>query len=278
MAATGSVDRDGFALDFVRQGSGIPMLILGPPRYYQRVFPVDLGSTFDIVFANLRLFVPAPPAFDVSTLSRATYSDDIEAVRRAAGLVRPVVVGHSITGLLALEYARRHPESTRGVVVIAAPPAGVAELSEHWGSFFEQDAGADRRAAHARNVVTRGMPTSIRTGQDIVDQYVANGAFYWFDPTFDATPLWEGVEPRYPAFLQLNGDLYGHYQLEPVEVPVFLALGRYDYAVPYLLWDDERKKRIGRLHYELYERSGHTPPYEEPQRFAADLIAWAESL
>ena len=37
MTMSGSVDGDGFALEWVRDGSGVPMLIVGPPRYYQRV-------------------------------------------------------------------------------------------------------------------------------------------------------------------------------------------------------------------------------------------------
>jgi hypothetical protein len=38
-------------------------------------------------------------------------------------------------------------------------------------------------------------PATITTGRDFADLYIANGAFYWYDPTFDASPLWEGVDP-----------------------------------------------------------------------------------
>ena len=68
------------------------------------------------------------------------------------------------------------------------------------------------------------------------------------------------------------------YDLEPLDVPVFIGLGRYDYAIPYELWDREHMQRLARVHYELYDKSGHTPPYEEPQRFTADITAWATSL
>jgi len=114
MATSGSVERDGSKLDWVQVGGGIPMLIVGPPRHYQRVFPHDLRSTFDVVFANMRGFVPLPEGVDVTTINRDTFSDDIEAIRQAAGVVRPVVVGHSVVGKIVLEYARRYPDSVRG--------------------------------------------------------------------------------------------------------------------------------------------------------------------
>jgi pimeloyl-ACP methyl ester carboxylesterase len=91
------------------------MLIVGPPRYYQRVFSDELCRSFEIVFGNMRAFVPPPQGFD-TTLSRDTYSDDIEAIRRASGLDRPVVVGHSIAGTMVFEHARRYPTSVRGVL------------------------------------------------------------------------------------------------------------------------------------------------------------------
>ena len=277
MATFGSVDRDGFTLDWVREGSGIPMLIVGPPRYYQRAYPADLRENFEIVFGNIREFVPAPVGFDVTTITRDTQSDDIEAIREAAGLERPVVVGHSIAGAIVLEYARRYPDSVRGVATIASTPIGTDQASQHVERFFEQDADAERRAAHQRNLATRRVPDTITTGRDFADNYIAYGALYWHDPTFDASPLWDGVNPQAEALNHMYS-MYGDYQLEPLDIPVFVCLGRYDYVYPYYLWDEEIRRRLPRLHYQLYDKSGHTPPYEEPQRFTANITAWAKTL
>jgi len=278
MDTSGTVNRDGFVLDWVRAGSGIPMLIVGPPRYYQRVFPDELRRNFEIVFGNMRAFVPPPQGFDVTTLTRDTYSDDIEAIRHASGLVRPIVVGHSIAGTIVLEYARRYPDSVRGVAAIGALPVGTKKQMQHVGEFFELDADAERRAAHERNFATRRVPTAITTGRDFADLYIANGALYWYDPSFDASPLWDGVDAQAEITNHAYDTLFAEYDLEPLDLPVFVALGRYDYAVPYDLWDEEVTQRLSRIHYRLYGKSGHTPPYEEPQRFTADITAWAQSL
>jgi len=70
---------------------------------------------------------------------------------------------------------------------------------------------------------------------------------------------------------------FGGFTLEQSDVPTFLALGRYDYGIPYYFWDEARK-RFTNLTYHLYARSGHNPPYEQPDEFTADFVAWAELL
>jgi proline iminopeptidase len=91
--------------------------------------------------------------------------------------------------------------------------------------------------------------------------------------------LWQGVE-----FTDESFEVYNHFQEAVVEgysvsdgneinAPVFLALGRYDYAVPYTLWDEVRE-HIPNLEYHLFERSGHYPMLEEGTLFDEKLIEW----
>ena len=48
---------------------------------------------------------------EATALSFDVLADDLEAVRRDIGVERVVVLGHSILGALAVEYARRCPAS-----------------------------------------------------------------------------------------------------------------------------------------------------------------------
>ena len=181
-------------------------------------------------------------------------------------------------GTIVLEYARRYPDSVQGVAAVGALPVGTKKQMPHVWEFFEQDADAERRAAHERNLATRRVPAAITTGRDFADLYIAQGALYWYDPTFDASPLWDGVEPQAEITSHIYDTLFAEYDLPPLDVPVFVALGRYDYAIPYDLWDEEQTQRLPKVHYKLYDNSGHTPPYEVPQSFTADITAWAQSL
>ena len=60
MANRGTVERDGFELEWVREGSGIPLMVLGACRFYPRYFPQSLRDHFEIVFCDLRQWVPTP--------------------------------------------------------------------------------------------------------------------------------------------------------------------------------------------------------------------------
>jgi proline iminopeptidase len=279
VAEAGTVDRDGFKLEWVREGRGMPMIVLGARHFYPRYFPQPLREHFEMVFCDLRHFVKTPDGFDIDAITRDTFSDDVEAVRQAVGLDRPIVVGQSIHGAIALEYARHSPDRVRGVVAIAPnPPAGSRAGLESAADFFQHDADPDRLAAHQRNLTTRRVPTSINTSQDFIDDYVAYDARGWYDYGFDCSPLWEGVEVNLAVIDHVTQpNMFPGYQIDALDVPVFLALGRYDYLMPFYLWD-EPKKRLSKLRYILYQKSGHNPPYEQPADFTADLVEWAGSL
>jgi proline iminopeptidase len=277
VGSTGSVERDGFSLNFVREGHGVPMLVVGSELVYRRAFPEALRDEFEIVFCNLRCWVPSPTGFDASSVTRDTNADDVEAIRQAAELDQPIVVGHSIHGSIVLDYARRYADRLRGVVAIAPSPVAVGELWTAEVEFFDRDASHARRVAHEQNLAANPPSATLDTSEEFIDRYVANGAQYWFNPRFDSAYLWDGVEVNLPLYMRLF-DLYGdQYRVESLDVPTLLALGRYDYTVPFHLWDDP-KERFANLRYRLYDRSGHTPPLEQPQEFTADIKAWARSL
>ena len=268
----------GAELDLVAGGRTPKVLSIGAPTYYQRVYSKKLREELPIAFGDLRHWVPSLDGHDPSAITLDTYAEDIEAVRRAALGDEPVVVmGHSIHGSIAIEYARRFPGSVRGVVAVAAPPVGVTALSSVSEAFWGRDASAERKAAHAENLARRPRPASIERSQDVVDAYVADGAKYWYDPYYDASWLWEGTVANMAVFGQLMYGLFGEWQLEPIEVPLLAQVGRYDYPVPYTLWT-EAAKRVRGIELKVYDHSGHTPPLEEPEAFDRDLVTFVQGL
>jgi proline iminopeptidase len=247
------------------------MLVLGSPTFYARALPQALRDHLELVFVELRHFVPGEDGFDASTIDFGLYADDIDALRQAAGIERAVVLGTSIHGTIAREYAARYPETVRGIVDLASSPTSAAKTPTQ-DEFWEADASADRRAQHELNLATRPKPEPVTTGAEWVLSYVARGAWYWYDAAFDCTPLWVGVEPNLSVFRQLTG--FDH---TAANIPTFLGLGRYDYVIPYVWWEPYRPKYT-RLTYKLYEQSGHLPFVEQPEEFNADLVDWAAAL
>jgi proline iminopeptidase len=114
----------------------------------------------------------------------------------------------------------------------------------------------------------------------LIKTYITNSAMYWYDPTFDCTWIWEGVETNTDVFNHIAMKVLGNYDitesLPSLKAPVFLALGRYDYVVPYTLWDGVKDK-FPNLSYNLFEKSGHTPQLEEQELFDQKLLDWIKS-
>ncbi|HUF53603.1 MAG TPA: alpha/beta hydrolase [Dehalococcoidia bacterium] len=51
----------------------------------------------------------------------AGFVDDLAFVVRELGLERPVIVGHSMGGVIAIHFARIHADLTRGIIAVDAP-------------------------------------------------------------------------------------------------------------------------------------------------------------
>jgi proline iminopeptidase len=247
------------------------MLVLGSPTFYARALPAALREDLELFFVELRHFVPIEDGFDSSKIDFALYAEDIEALRQAAGVERPIVLGTSIHGTIAREYGARYPQHVRGIVDLNSWPTSAPKTPTQ-DEFWAADASPERRAQHELNLATRPNPDPVTTGAEWALSYVARGAWYWYDASFDCTPLWAGVEPNLPVFQQLGG-----VEFTAADLPTFLGLGRYDYVIPYTWWQPYLP-RYGQLTYKLYEQSGHLPFVEQPEEFAADIAAWAAAL
>ncbi len=278
VSVRGTVRAKGATLAYVMQGEGKPCLVAGSSIYYPRAFSKGLRQHLRFVFVDLRHFAPSDPPVAPEEITLQTYADDIEAVRTQLGLGKVIVLGHSIHGDIALEYARRYPAHVSRLVVIGSPPVGTGRMSGLREAFWNADASEERKRALKRN--REGMDDRVKSfpaSQQFIQTYLFNGPWYWYDPTYDAAWLWKDVFVNSPILDHLFGVLFKEYDLaqgpRPVATPVFLALGRYDYAVPYTTWNDERRK-LPDLSYNLFEKSGHTPQFEEAAEFDRRLLQW----
>ena len=114
-----------------------------------------------------------------------------------------------------------------------------------------------------------------------IRSYVRNGALAWYDPYYDSTPLWEGIEINIHMFSHVWGKLFAEIDitagLKSLDIPVLLVLGRYDYLVaPPSSWEPFRSE-FKDLTVRVFEKSGHTPQFEEPALFDRELLSWIQS-
>jgi proline iminopeptidase len=99
----------------------------------------------------------------------------------------------------------------------------------------------------------------------------------FFDPRFDAISLFDAAQFNAPLFEHVIGPLTGQWNvltaMESLRVPILLAHGRYDYAVPFTMWNGI-VERVPNVTLHVFDRSGHQPFFEEPQEFADVALAW----
>jgi proline iminopeptidase len=230
-----------------------------------------------MIFMDHRGYAPPPGSpVDATAFTEDKLLDDIERARQQLGLGRIVIIGHSIHSVMALEYAKKYPDSVSHVVMIGSPALN-AENERLMDQNWEELASPERKAAMEEN--RRRFPdeelAQLPPGQRFLRTYLRNGPRTWFDPHFDASPLWEGVEANDVSMqVPFFRDVDITQGLDTFDRPVFLALGRYDFLVaPPSAWASITP-RFRDLTTRVFERSGHWPHYEEPEVFDSELLGW----
>ena len=103
---------------------GLPVLLIIGLRgfaYTWRTTAEALGERYRVIAMNLRGHGDSGPSPD-RQFSFDSWDDDAHAIVTTLGLDRPVIMGHSLGGRVAFVYGARHPENTRGVVVVDVGP------------------------------------------------------------------------------------------------------------------------------------------------------------
>jgi len=267
-----NVSVNGAELFYSTRGNGPACLVLSGigTKPYEAMTPPQLSDRFRLVYVDPR--GSGRSTGEASDLTFDVLAEDLEAIRADLGAERVAVLGHSVMSALAIEYGRRCPESVSHVITAGAPPGGdMAKLAAKASAFFEADASEERKQILRENMAR--LPPNPTQGQVMF----AQTPMRYFDARFDAVPLYAEAVVR-PEFLQhVFGSLTQGWDITvgsgSLRVPIFLAHGRYDYTVPYVLWDGI-PAQLPNATLEIFERSGHQPFFEEPDRFVGALTDW----
>jgi proline iminopeptidase len=273
------IESDGFKLNCIIEGSGIPALVIGSSVYYQRVFPGELRNYLQLIFTDHRGFVP-PPANtnDESSFELSALLSDIEKIRKELKLDKFLVIGHSGHAFLALEYAKKYRQHVTGVVMIAVTPDYSTLTHEIAEGFFHKEASLERKKLYESNMQSLPAKISKDPQRRFVHYCLAAGPKSWYDESFDATELWKDVYTNMQMIDYVWGQVFRNIEiaqeLENFDRPVLLINGRYDFLTgPSYLWD-EVKASFKDITIEVFEKSSHTPSYEEPGHFTEALLKW----
>ena len=274
-----TITADGVVLQFLRQGKGQALFVVGSSIYYPKAFSQQLTQHFDMVFADNRHFVPsyAPTSEQLLAVTMDTFTDEIESVRLRLGIDRIAVLGHSVHAQIALAYARKYPEHVSHLILVAGVPFQASEYRATRESLWVANASAERQELLRRNQST--LDQQLRANpptRSFAIQYSVNGPLYWSNPSYNAEQLLRGLEnsPALGRLRQLIPNKAAvRSTLEALRMPVLVVVGWYDFSVPFNVWQ-ELVRDLPHVEYYLIREASHNPQTEHAALFDRALFDW----
>ena len=151
---------NGTTLHYVRGGTGSAVILLhGFPEdwyAYHRLMPL-LAKQFTVVAVDLRGI--GGSAATSGGYDAANMAEDVHQLAERLHLKHVYVVGHDIGGMVAYAFARRYPETSRGVMLLDAPLPGLGP----WDAVK-----ADPIAWHINFQQTPNLPEQLIAGREAI--------------------------------------------------------------------------------------------------------------
>lgn len=272
-------------------GAAPVVYLHGGPGYNSHSFAVLAGPALErglrMVYLDQRGSGRSerPAGADYAT---ATLVEDLEGIRRALGVAQISLLAHSFGGVIALEYAARHPGRVERMVLVSTPPDFPRVCAVRRDRLLalrpalRDTLRAADSAAAARGEAAPG-PCHLEFGTSWGDgdaRKAFNDAIMFPDPKLrarqDSVDAASGLRNTGEmGKAQFEGGLLGYRftRASWLPMPVLVLAGRHDGAVG---TGPQRAlaEAIPRGQYVEYPRAGHFPYLDEPARFARDVTTF----
>ncbi|MFC0536321.1 alpha/beta fold hydrolase [Pelagicoccus mobilis] len=275
--SSGSIDVDGSVLRYTVEGQGPACLVIGSSIYYPRTFSKNLRQHMKMYFVDMKWFAKDYAAENLEQVNIESIVHDVEQIREALDLEKPLIMGHSIHGTIATEYVKKYGDQVSGLIVVGSPAAwGSASYTEKAAELWAT-ASPQRKKLQEENWGKLKEIDRLTGKEEASARYNNMSPQYWFNPEYDAGWLWDDMTVHSEVTQHLFTKVFSEYNMfatpTRIEVPTIVVLGKYDYVVPYTLWESSYES-VPDFKLVLFEKSGHTPQLEEPQRFDEELVRW----
>ncbi|HET6638201.1 MAG TPA: alpha/beta fold hydrolase [Gemmatimonadota bacterium] len=197
-------------------------------------------------------------------LALSRHVDDVESVRAALGLERPIVLAHSFGSVLAILFALQHPESLSGLVILGGAPTRAFMAGYRQAVAAELPLGIQERLAEIQSgeIDDEAMRERFRLALPL---YFHRTLSDTERDSLLSTLRFSGAVNRAVAAGLENYDLST--ALPHVRAPSLVIYGASDRVVQ-PAYQLEFRGRLLTARFVEFQESGHFPFLEEPDPFA----------
>jgi non-heme chloroperoxidase len=191
------------------------------------------------------------------------FADDIKAVMDATGLKRPVLVGWSMGGLMVMDYVRHHGTKNIAGLNIVGSNAGFGERQR-------RGAADDPNARRRRNQNADDILVAIDGIGGLVDSLAASP----LEKDRRQVLLIGNMQtPSYVRRLVAAHPWPNEDLIPSVRIPILFSYGTEDKAIDSKVIPTHAQ-RFTDGQISVYEGLGHSPFWEDPERFNRELAAF----
>lgn len=265
----GTFRSNGLNLVYETQGSGSEVVIVihggaGLPHEYFHPMLYNLSRYTTLIFFDRRADMLSKSGHGMASIEEL--SDDVDALRKTLGLDKVTLLGHSFGATIALNYALRHPDNVRRLILVSATAAveNPNEGEQRILKTLSKTEMAAYRSSEDGTGATRPCDRVRKRYAVLYPHYFDKQIPYDFDrgvytAYFDALSRKEALA-SYSTAVDMRS------QLRDIRVPTLVVSGRHDLVTTP---DQSLELATGlpKSRLVMMEHSGHFPFFEENYLF-----------
>lgn len=280
----GFVDAGGVMIYYKEFGKGEPLMIVhgGPGASHDYFLPylIPLARHNRLIFIDERGSGQSEKLDDVTKYTVENMVEDVEAVRKALGLGKINLLGHSFGGVLAQAYALKYQENLSHLV-LCSTFASTSEMNQVFVKIKENMSPELRNRINkmeSEGLYGHGLPyEQNRYTTEYMIAAWGEGYFPYLyqrnpDPAYDPTEgfswtlyreMW-GSDGEYVIDGNLKSVEYVD-RLNTIKVPTLVNCGDHDECAPSL--SEEMHAKIPGSKLVIFPKSGHMTFVDQPDLF-----------